>query len=382
MYCHFVPESRRRPPGLVERERHDASINWAADSSGAERLFGRHDRLYTVTSSLALEAVYRHMQGKHNSAFTPVSLDFPSDTVLFPLTHANALNLPTHRGMGTALFAELMYQLGGDDLGRTRTSVWLGKQVDGQQVDIEQSIAEQGTLADEELFRMCFVSDSYKQYLTKRAFREALWNQFSLHPLLRQVIEGQLEGQSAYEQDADCRRYVDGLLDVIARDVGIRSGWYSKLAGLLKGTIAASPLPAASLADIETSIIEAAQSQPLIPHRSQAIIVEVDTEELLSLNPLYPFPLTARPVSEIVPAPYVSLSAITAIYAHNPGDPVLEPFRNDTLRVLPFGSVPSSKWLTDGWGKPVPPGGRSKGSYDPANPLCAGAIRLESLAQR
>src|SRR5438046_4742873 len=82
MYCHFAPESRRRPPGLAERERRDASINWVADSGGAERLFSGHDRLYTVTSSLALEAAYDHMHGRHNSPFTPVSLDSHPDTVL------------------------------------------------------------------------------------------------------------------------------------------------------------------------------------------------------------------------------------------------------------------------------------------------------------
>jgi hypothetical protein len=92
--------------------------------------------VFTVTSTLALE--------------TPQTL-LDEDTLLIIPIDQKGEEVATHRGIGLPLFSEFMYQLTGSTMGRKDDCVWLGAQVDMEQVMLEDRIAQKGPQLDEEI---------------------------------------------------------------------------------------------------------------------------------------------------------------------------------------------------------------------------------------
>ncbi len=302
------------------------------------KVFGQNETIYTITSSLSLENL------RDGKLLTPPSEHSPFDQ-----------NIQTHRGIGLALFSKLMNGFG-FRLGAKDSFLWLGPNIDGEQFVLEDNISKSGRAVDEKiashLFNHTNLKDGYRS--------------LEIHPRLRKTLEAINNGKSLYGVDPETSTYIDELLDTLHLYTGVREGWFNSLEGFLKGTM--SPKKRIDPVDIDLSLTFAAHelAQPS-PRASQALILEVDAAKLISMTPIYPFPLTSRPPETIVPAPHLPLEAVRAVYVER------EPETLGHLKGI-FRSIeelPKSNWLRDADDNTVTPDIARRNGVNPRSPVCA-----------
>lgn len=298
-----------------------------------DKIFGKNNRLFTITSTLALE------KPDGNAVLLP------------PFIHPDN-NIYTHRGIGLALFSVVMQQLG-YELGNKDYFVWLAPQVDAEQFVIEDKIARTGKDNDVSIRKVLFDNPG------------TISKSVQINPFLLKLLTSIIEGNSLYGRDQQITEYTDNLLTVLHKTVGIREGWFNTLEGILKGNF-----PAKREIDIRELLIrlEAAHrrhSLP-VPKSSQVALLEVDTESLVEATPIYPFVPGVRPPSTIVPAPRVPFSAIRRVYLE---EPYKLPERYSSL-VTSIEKLPHDRWLADANKQRLTPGVVRERGIDPRNSIC------------
>ncbi len=171
-----------------------------------------HDKaLFTVTSTLALDSL---IAGK--------SLK-PAEILL-------ENNLPTHRGLGLAIKDIFLKALRIPD-GFVGSAVWVGTQVDPEEIAYQQLIADQGIKLHLE-----FLSHLFS--LLENDDGEIIIN--SIHPIFLEILNGFIERSDEFHEElAQNQRYKDWLnrfLLLMNNALGIRGGWYLDLQNSFLGT--------------------------------------------------------------------------------------------------------------------------------------------------
>lgn len=300
-----------------------------------QEIFGLNETIYTITSTLALEEI---QDGK---ILVPPSEHFGADR-----------NIQTHRGIGLYILTRLL-QAYDFDLGAKDNFVWLGSKVDGEQFVIEDNIAQNGTEIDEKLALMFFNEKDIKNSE----------NPVEFHPQFKKLVDTIQEDQSIYGQDETFTNYVDSLLTVLHQYTGIRDGWFNSVEGIFKGQIKPVQRNNISLEAIQDWAHIFAQP---VPKSSRAAILEIDSSKLLNRFPVYAFPIGRRPPEAIIPAPYLPVDVVKAIYVESDTGG-LEQF-GDTVKTLDQFTL--DNYLQDKDGNVITPAKAREQGVDPRNPIC------------
>lgn len=303
-----------------------------------EKIFGKNETIYTITSSLALE----NMKGEE--VLTP-----PSEHSPF------AQDIQTHRGIGLVLFSKLMNGLG-FKLGAKDSFLWLGPNLDGEQFVLEDAISKSGRSVDEKIATQLFNHTDIK----------GGYSTLQIHPLFRKILTSINDGQILYGSDPQVTSYVDDLLNTLHRYTGVREGWFNSLEGIFKGMI--PPKRKMDPTDMDLSLTFAAHELAQnSPRTSQAVILEVDTSKLIHQTPIYPFPLTSRPPETIVPSPHLPFSAVKTVYAETLPDSL----RRFGKPIKSISELPDDRWLKDADDNIVTPTIARTNGVNPRSPVCA-----------
>jgi hypothetical protein len=303
--------------------------------------------IYSVSSLHALE---NFPVGEQGNEF--------DDILLWPPIDHDWARIQTHRGLGLRTFTGFMRGLG-MSLGRKDECLWFGSQIDGEQFNIEDSIARSGPGIDEAIVTTFFDVPDVATFLRTDV------SLLRIHPKLAEVVRRITHNDTT--RDHDSSQYIDLLLDTMYTTMGTREGWFTIVEKLLKyGEM--SQLPEKfSLEMFERYFTRTAKKGVPITKASQAIILEVNPDILFTYIPLYIFPLSTRPPESIIPVPLLPTEAVTGIYLEGIPDMVPERFRSV---VRPLGAIATSAWLTDSNGAHITPQQAKNVSVDRTAPLC------------
>lgn len=254
-----------------------------------------------------------------------------------------------------------MWQLG-FDLQSKDEFVWMGPNIDAEQLSLETAISRAGLQTDIDLINLLFETSKPEVYLQQN--NRLYLDQPPIHPLLRIVMEAIGTDHHPYQTNEEVRSYIDQLLATLHRCTGVREGWYVLLEGILKGE--STPPRTIDMFDLNDALGFALvyYAQPSID-ATPMVVLEVDMAQLVSLLPIYFFPISDRPPHTIVPAIRLPREAVASVYTESE----LElPFDGP---IKPFSSLDQRVWLKDETGLPITPEAMMKRSSDPRKTLCA-----------
>ena len=335
----------RRVPSYLRYFYHDSSRGLYV-SRKPESLFGGNSTLYSVTSTLALE-----------------KSDEKSPLLVPAYSHLREFdNVQTHRGIGLELTTTLMRQFG-SNMGDKDPFVWLGPHIDPEQFFLDNKIAQKGSLVDQEMATLFFghpeidFIDDIKGDLQ--------WARQALHPVLKRVVEGIIDGRNLYEEDPESREYVDHFMATIHENFGLRDGWYTFLGNILKGKKPPPRIP--DKEGFADDLVTAAMESQPVPKASRAVVLAFNAQKLFDSMPIYPFPLTARPPDELVPAALVNEDALEGAFYFGEKPDVLGRFNK---MLYPVSNLPKEIWLRDKNDQYVTPSDVAMLGIDPDIPIC------------
>ncbi|HSX09959.1 MAG TPA: hypothetical protein VLF93_07420 [Candidatus Saccharimonadales bacterium] len=336
------------PPELA-----DAATIAATDN--APKVFG-HKNFYTIASSLALDS----LQDKEQ--FLGIEEVTEGGVLLLPTMEHFEQDVYTHKGVGLSLLSGLM-RIVGMDLGHLDRFVWLGQQVDPEQWVMEDTIAQRGREIDRELRPFFYEGNIFNH---------------TLNPYLKKILSGVMEGENHYNDDSECRQYVNEFLDAVHRNRGIRGSWYRELEGILKGEIPPQFTPDLTPDMLDARLFSSWRHNKAVPKESQVMLCEIDAERYYETVPIHPLHIGARHPDNIVPAPSVLASTVKTVYL-NDFDNIPTGLGLLNAQIRHISELPEDRWLPDTNGRPVTPERVRSVGIDPRNPICSARYAVDPV---
>jgi hypothetical protein len=308
-----------------------------------KEVFGE-EAVYHITSSLSLKSLQR---GKD---------------IVPPLLHSD-FKIETHRGMGLELWSRFGNALGLDFAG-TFDFVWTGRQVDQEQLLIEDMLARKGKNLDEEITELLFNSQ---------------WSIGSdpetipiLHPMLKKVFNKLEKGEKPAD-DPELKAFVEEFCKKAFLLFGVRDGWYTDMKSKLLGEVKIKNMYR-EFTNVNEFLLDIGRD--FIPRHespSEAVIIKVDPRRNFNKKSIHAFPLTYRHPKLIVPFSRISADEVTDVYVRDPGkfDKSLVP---SGANLHSFEEIPENERLGEKYFKDV-----AYDQIDPNNPLCK--MRYSGRAQ-